>query len=100
MTLFQWFVVKLIECDALEGVGNKKKEQFLAIFQSFFQKVATYEVKNEGKIYLFLKRVSLADYFLLDDDFVVDQKNQSKFIDWDEIQSISNLSSQNFQRSF
>lgn len=39
-----------------------------------------------------MKRVCLADYFLLDDDFVVDQKNQSKFIDWDDIQSISKLS--------
>lgn len=94
LTLFQKFIMKLIECDELEGIQNKKKEAFQQILTSFIQNDNLFfekeQKRREKEIYLFLKRACLSDYFLLNDDLIVDQ-NQNKFIDWDEILSISFL---------
>lgn len=51
-------------------------------------KISKKQIRKDKEIFLFLKRVYLCKHFLFNLNEI-----QSKFIDWDEILSVSNLSS-------
>ncbi|KAK8835926.1 hypothetical protein M9Y10_040307 [Tritrichomonas musculus] len=91
LTVFQKFIKRLIECDEIEESVSQKKE-FLNRIISSFKKESKFE--NEKEFCLFLRRVCLADHFLLKQD-----ESQSKLIDWDDILSVENLS-QKFEVTF
>lgn len=91
LTVFQRLVKKLIETDDIEkeeDIIQKLSKQFV---QSSFKCIAE---KSEKELFLFLRRVCLAEHFLLK------RRNNSKnielkskqIIDWDDILSINSLS--------
>ncbi|KAK8888725.1 hypothetical protein M9Y10_033459 [Tritrichomonas musculus] len=93
LTVFQRFIKKLIECDDIEN-DNLQKNQLLNQLVSSF--IPSFDNENEKDLCLFLRRVCLADHFLLKS---VKKDDEQKFIDWDEILSPSNLS-QKFNVTF
>ena len=81
LTTFQKFIKKLIECDEIEENKNHSLHQIISSFNS------SSLFKCEKEFCLFLRRVCLADHFLL-----LNENDESKLIDWDEILSLQNLS--------
>ncbi|KAK8841018.1 hypothetical protein M9Y10_027855 [Tritrichomonas musculus] len=94
LTVFQKFIKKLIECDKLEESVTQKKESLQRILSSFNNNKKVTVFSSEKEHCLFLRRVCLADYFLLKQD-----DREQKLIDWDEILSVDNLS-QKFEVTF
>lgn len=80
MTVFQRFIKKLIENDLIID-SNQSEEEFLKIFNEFHHNFT-------GKsLYLFLKRVCLAESFFIDNDI----NNSIEILDWDEVLSVKSL---------
>lgn len=120
LTTFQRFILELIQSDDIEGV-NKKKDAFQSILSAFVQQLKTQEntsinvntndnvnknenicecvnecgcvgeVRREKEIFLFLRRAYLAAHFLFCDENEL-KNGQNKFIDWDDLLSVTNLS--------
>ena len=86
LTVFQQFIKKLIEFDDIDQLSNNN-ETIKKIVSS-----TTNSIGKEKEILLFLRRVCLSDYFLLDKNVSNEDEKNKNFIDWDEILSISNLS--------
>ena len=80
LTLFQRFIRRLLECDEIESTFEKKEKSLKSIVQSFIK-----EENDKYNLFLFLRRVSLADHFLLMRD--EDSLEETPFIDWDELLS-------------
>ena len=102
LTVFQRFIKKLIEADEIEEDVSTKNEILKNLVSSFvessFNQCRNY--KEEKEKCLFLRRVCLADHFLLKkkDTENIEIKSQD-IIDWDEILSSENLS-QKFNAPF
>lgn len=87
LTLFQRFIKKLIECDDIEGVDEHKKNQALNEITTFFIKSFDCQnLRNEKELLLFLKRVFLADHFLLR-KMKINENEENKIIVSDEVLS-------------
>lgn len=100
LTVFQKFIKNLIECDDIEdrALGSKA---FCQIVNSFINsemfKNSQNQKRNEKELCLFLRRVYLADYFLLDNQnisikLVSHPSALIDLFDWDESLTASNLS--------
>ena len=91
LTIFQRFIESLIECDELEGIidEEKKNQKFQEITSSY---IKTFD--NEKELFLFLKRVCLVDYFLLNQNNInyENKDEEMKYVDWDEILTSENHS--------
>lgn len=94
LTEFQKFIKKLIESDDIE-INHSSFEK---IVSSFLNSMASNESKDgsdsqrkEKEICMFLRRVCLADYFLLNKKVCIDNSNQG-LVDWNVILSVKNLS--------
>lgn len=88
LTIFQQFIKKLIECDDINS------SSFHLIVESFLPKLTKNDSeRSEKELLLFLRRVCLANYFLLRNDDV-DSTNPkgTELIEWDDVLSIENLS--------
>ena len=81
LTVFQKFIMKLIENDNYESDISE-------IVASF---INSNDGLKEKELYLFLRRVCLAEYFLLSNYDVTLSHDMGNIIDWDEILSSTNL---------
>lgn len=86
LTDFQRLNKMLIECDDILDKEEKIQQIIPSIISSIIDE--NVEIK-EKKICLFLRRLCLAEYFLLNNDLNLDDTD---LIDWDEILTAKNLS--------
>lgn len=93
LTLFQRFIKKLIECDEIES--NK---EFVNIVSLFVNELSKSGSEEEKKLCLFLRRVCLAENFLLGVD--VRSNKLHDIIYWDDVLSPFNLSEHEKSASF
>ena len=88
LTIFQNFIKKLIECDDLENNFKSIVDQFVNSPDFNPELIDSNSVnlkRRKKELCLFLKRVCLADYFLLGNEVT------SEFLDWDEVLSFTYL---------
>ena len=95
MTVFQRFIKRLIEMDEIEwNINEKGKEEIVKkIVSSLIIDDPNEKVdmkRKEKEKVLFLRRVCLAEYFLL--NIQVSPSDNQDIIDWDEVLSCTNLS--------
>ena len=98
LTEFQKFIKKLIECDDIQ---NESSTSFQQIVSSFVHNKKERSKQTEKEIFLFLRRVCLTDYFLLDNDVRINNDDSNyynsnasfkEYVEWDEVLSLQNLS--------
>lgn len=92
LTDFQKFIKFLIEFDGINDPENYKviKSQISSMINSMLSSSEQQDIqRKEKEVCLFLRRICLAEHFLLDNDV---NPNENEIIDWDEILSTSNLS--------
>ena len=89
LTMFQQFIKDLIENDVIEN-SDKKEEKLNEIKKIISSIIEKNNQLNDIDICLFLRRVCLAEYFLIGND--VNTMAMQDIIDWDEVLSPSNLS--------
>ncbi|KAK8880615.1 hypothetical protein M9Y10_003297 [Tritrichomonas musculus] len=93
LTAFQLFVKRLIENENLEG--DQKEAEFMEIVTSFIDSSDLNDSDdqkiNEEKKFLFLRRVCLAEYFLIGIE-VSKRDDSDDVVNWDEVLSLENLS--------
>lgn len=90
MTAFQRFVKRLIECDEIESSAAQKEKALRAIVSSLAGDASLFSCsarRGEKELCLFLRRVCLADHFLLKSG-----DGGSKLVDWDDRLSCDSLS--------
>ena len=91
LTDFQRFIKKLIEYDEIDApeIGGEVKTIANSIVTSILSNKERNAMRNEKEVNLFLRRVCLAEYFLLDEDVSTDK---NELLDWDDVLSTGNLS--------
>lgn len=94
LTVFQRFIKKLIECDEIDDNGSSFKK----IVDSFIAQIKNEQKerseRSEKELLLFLRRVCLADHFLLGNEVQSDNgfSLNNEYIEWDDVLSIQNIS--------